>query len=349
MRYAIIGAGAIGAYVGASLCRSGAEVTLVARGSHGSAMRDQGVLVRSARGDFHVCPRVTDRIEDVGTVDVVILAVKAHQIAPIAASLRTLFDDQTTVVTMQNGIPWWYFHGHGGALDGHPVLSADPDGAIAASIEPERIVGSVIYSSTEIVAPGVILHVEGTRYSLGEPNRTQSLRVQRIADGFVAGGLKAPVETDIRRDIWIKILGNASFNPISALTRATLQEMTDDAHVEPLVREMMGESLAIATALGVEIGITIDKRIDGARRVGHHKTSMLQDLEAQKTFELDALVGAVVELGELTGVPTPATRHVYALAKLLERSLFRPQEARPGAHINVVPPVPAPPQLAATG
>jgi 2-dehydropantoate 2-reductase len=318
--FAVVGAGAIGAFVGAALARGGSDVTLVARGAQLAALRECGVAVRSDRGDFHAHPAATDDLRSIGPVDVVVLAVKAHQIAPILDDLPTLFHDGTAVVTMQNGIPWWYFAHHGGPFDGRRLKTLDPDGRIAATIAPERIVGSVIYAATEIESPGVVRHVEGTRFTLGEPGRGVSARTRRIAEAFVAGGLKAPIEDDVRVEIWVKVLGNASFNPISALTRATLVEMTNDALVEPLVREMMTECAAVAAALGIALPISLDKRIDGARRVGSHKTSMLQDLEAKRKLELDALVGSVVELGELIGIATPATRHVYALAKLLERS-----------------------------
>jgi 2-dehydropantoate 2-reductase len=322
MKFAVVGAGAIGAYVGASLARGGSEVTLIARGPHLAAMRERGVTVKSERGDFTAHPAATDSIASVGAVDVVILAVKAHQIAPIIGELRSLYHDETAVVAMQNGIPWWYFFESGGPHDGAIVRSVDPDGAISAGIEHQRIVGCVIYCSTEIESPGVIRHLEGTRYSLGDPARGISERTKRIAQAFVAGGLKAPVEPDLRPEIWLKVLGNASFNPISALTRATLVEMCDDPGVEPVVAAMMREASAVAQALGVTIPVSIEKRIDGARRVGAHKTSMLQDLELRKPLELDALTGAVVEIGALTGVPTPVTAQVYAFTKLLERSVL---------------------------
>jgi 2-dehydropantoate 2-reductase len=322
MSFAVVGAGAIGAYVGASLARGGAKVTLHARGPHLKAMQENGVRVESPRGDFTAHPAATGDLRSIGPVDVVIIALKAHQIAPMVDDLRTLYHENTAVVAMQNGIPWWYFFNHGGPHEAYVVRSVDPDGVLSAGIEPERVVGCVIYSSTEIAAPGVIKHIEGTRYSLGDPARGVSERTQRIADALVAGGLKAPVEPDIRTDIWLKLLGNAAFNPISALTRATLVEMTNDPLVEPLVAEMMREAVAVAAALGVEMPISIEKRIDGARRVGAHKTSMLQDLEMRKPLELDAVTAAVVELGQLTGTPTPATQHVYALTKLLEKSVL---------------------------
>ncbi len=323
MKIAVVGAGAIGAYAGATLSRSGCDVTLFARGPQLEALQTAGVRVRSARGDFTAHPQATGNLRTVGTVDVVILAVKAHQILPLLDELPALFSDETAVISMQNGIPWWYFARNGGPFDGHRLRSLDPDGRIGATIETRRIVGCVIYAATELESPGVIRHIEGTRFSLGDPVRGVSPRTQAIADAFVAAGLKAPVEPDIRVEIWVKLLGNASFNPISALTRATLVQMCDDPLVEPLIEEMMRESVAVAGALGVSLPISIEKRIDGARRVGSHKTSMLQDLEHGRRLELDALVGSVVEVGELTRVPTPATSHVYALAKLLDRSVAR--------------------------
>jgi 2-dehydropantoate 2-reductase len=276
--------------------------------------------VHSPRGDFHARPKAVADILRIGPVDVVVLALKAHQLGAVAGSLASLYGAGTTVVAMQNGIPWWYFQCHGGPYDGLVLQSVDPGGTLAAAIPAERVLGCVIYCSSEIEAPGVIRHLEGSRYSLGEPDRTISERARVIAQAFVESGLKAPVERDIRRDIWLKLLGNAAFNPISALTGATLAEMCDDPLVEPVVREMMEETVAVAHRLGITFDVTIDKRIDGARRVGAHKTSMLQDLEAGKPLELEALTGAVVELGRVVGVDTPAARHVYALTKLLEKT-----------------------------
>jgi 2-dehydropantoate 2-reductase len=235
--------------------------------------------------------------------------------------LPALFHPGTMVVGMQNGLPWWYFARHGGPYDGMVLDSVDPGGRISAAIDPQRVIGCVVYAAAEIEAPGIIRHVEGTRFTLGEPDRSLSERSRELAAAFIAGGLKAPVEREIRSEIWLKLLGNASFNPLSALTRATLVELADDPFVEPLVREIMLECAAVANALGVTFEITIERRIDGARRVGAHKTSMLQDLEARKPFETEALVGCVVELGAKLGIAVPATRHVYALVKLLERSI----------------------------
>ncbi|GAC1430574.1 MAG: 2-dehydropantoate 2-reductase [Vulcanimicrobiaceae bacterium] len=320
MRFAVIGAGAIGAYVGASLAKAGADVTLVARGAHLRAMQEQGVRVLSERGEFHVHPAATDRCETIGTVDCVIVALKAHQIVGMLDAMAPLFGPQTQVIAMQNGIPWWYFQNHGGELEGLVLESVDAGGVLARTFDPNRVIGCAVYSSTEIVGPGVIKHVEGTRYSLGHPSGEVTPAIEAISQAFVAGGLKAPVETDLRRDVWTKLLGNVCLNPISALTRATLVDMATHRLVEPLLREMMAESLAIATRLGVVLSVSIDKRVDGARRVGPHKTSTLQDIEAGRGLEIDCIVGAVVELGERLDIPVPATRHVYALTKLLDES-----------------------------
>jgi 2-dehydropantoate 2-reductase len=322
VKLAVVGAGAIGAYVGAALARGGSEVTLIARGPQLRALQERGVRVKSDRGDFTARPAAVERIAQAGPVDAVILALKAHQLGTVLDELPALFHDRTVVVGMQNGLPWWYFQRHGGVYDGMVIESVDPGGRISAAIESRRVIGCVVYAATEVLEPGVIRHVEGTRFSLGEPDRSLSERCRELAAAFVAGGLKAPVEREIRTEIWLKLLGNESFNPLSALTRATLVELTDDALVEPLAREMMEECGAVAHALGVTLGISIERRIDGARRVGAHKTSMLQDLEARKPFETEALVGSVVELAAKLAIPVPATRHVYALVKLLERSIL---------------------------
>ncbi len=320
MRFAIVGAGAIGAYVGASLAKAGGDVTLIARGAHLRAMQEHGVKVLSERGDFHVHPTATDDCASVGVVDCVIIALKAHQIAAMLGPISSMIGPRTQVIAMQNGIPWWYFQHHGGELEGLVLERVDPGGLLARTFDPSRVIGCAVYSSTEIVGPGVIKHVEGTRYSLGHPSGEITPALEAIAQAFIAGGLKAPIETNLRRDVWTKLLGNVCLNPISALTRATLVDMATHPLVEPLLREMMAESLAIANALGVVLEISIDKRVDGARRVGAHKTSTLQDIEAGRALEIDCIVGAVVELGDRLGIPVPATRHVYALTKLLDES-----------------------------
>jgi 2-dehydropantoate 2-reductase len=317
MTIVIVGAGAIGGYIGACLARAGADVTLIARGPHLAAMRERGLRVESPEGDFEVRPRLADRASDVGPVDVVVLGVKAHHLTGIAPTLGPLLGPETAVVSTQNGIPWWYFQRIGGELDGLRLERVDPGGAIAAAIAPERVIGSLAYFSTEITSPGVIRHIEGNRLSLGEPDGTRSERCRRFAEALIAGGLRAPIGTRIRHEIWVKLLGNVAFNPISALTRATLVQMVRHPDVVQLVRDVMRETEAVANRVGVDLPVSIDQRIAGAEKVGDHKTSMLQDLEANRPMEFEAVVGAVVELGERVNVLMPSTRAVYACTKLL--------------------------------
>jgi 2-dehydropantoate 2-reductase len=321
MRYAIVGAGAIGAYVGASLARAGAEVVLIARGAQLRAFRVSGVRVLSDRGDFSASPACTDTCADVAPVDVVILALKAHQIAGMLDQIRHLLRDDTTIISMQNGVPWWYFQRHGGPLEGISLQAVDPGGVIARAFDPERVVGCAVYCSTEMVEPGLVRHIEGTRFTLGQPDGGSSKRLERIARDLTAGGLKAPIVPAIRAEMWTKLLGNMCFNPLSALTRATLAELATDEFSVPVVRSMMEEALAVAKRLGVEVEVSIEKRIDGARRVGDHKTSTLQDIEAGRPLEVDCIIGAVVELGELLGVDVSSTAQVYRLTKLLDRTV----------------------------
>ena len=319
MKIVIAGAGAIGGYLGACVARAGGDVTLFARGPHLEAMRTRGLRVLSPDGDFEVRPAVTGDLASIGPCDAVFLGVKAHALTDLAPRLRPLLGPETIVVSMQNGIPWWYFQRHGGALDGLRLERVDPGGAIAAAIEPERVLGSIAYFSTEIVEPGVIKHIEGNRLSLGEPDGTRSDRARRLAEALIPGGLRCPITTRFRHEIWVKLLGNVAFNPASALTGATLVEMAQHPEVSRLVRDIMAEVEAVAGHLGLELPISIDQRMAGAEKVGAHKTSMLQDLEAGRPLEIEAVVGAVVELGERLGVPMPSTRAVYACAKLLDQ------------------------------
>lgn len=318
MKIVVAGAGAVGGYIGARLARAGGDVTLFARGPHLRAMSERGLSVRSADGDFVVRPQVTGDLAAVGTADVVVLGVKAHSLTQLAPQLPPLFSPDTVVVSTQNGVPWWYFQRAGGALEGLCLDRVDPGGVVAAAIDPARVVGSLAYFATEIAEPGVIQHVEGNRITLGEPDGTRSDRCRSIAEALIAAGFRCPITTRIRQEVWVKLLGNVAFNPISALTGATLIEMIRHREVVGVVRSMMAEAEAVATKLGIELPISIDQRIAGAERVGAHKTSMLQDLEAGRPMELDAVVGAVVELGEQLGVATPATRTVYSCAKLLD-------------------------------
>jgi len=320
MKFLIAGAGSIGAYIGARMARAGLDVTLFARGLHLRAMQEHGVRVRSAEGDFEARPRIAGELADVGLVDVVFLGVKAHSLPQLAPQLHSVLGPETTVVSTQNGVPWWFFQGFRGPAEGIGLERVDPGGVIAATIEARRVVGSIVYFSTEIIEPGVVLHTEGNRISLGEPDGTRSPRSRAIADALIASGLRCPVTTHIRNEIWVKILGNVAFNPISALTRATLAQMVRDPDVAALVRNIMEEAAAVAARLGLDLPVSIEQRIAGAEKIGEHKTSMLQDLEAGRPLELEAVVGAVVELGERLGLPMPHTRTVYACAKLLERA-----------------------------
>lgn len=320
MRFAVVGAGAIGGLVGAMLARSGEDVTLIARGPHLQAIKERGVLVRGAIGDFEVRTSATDNIESVGEVDVVLLTLKAHSLPAIAPRLASLIGRDTSVVSAQNGIPWWYFYSHGGEWEGTQLESVDPGGVISRSVDPARVIGCIVYPSAIIVEPGVIEHIEGTRFSLGEPDGSKSERCRRIAESFIRAGLRAPIRTDIRHELWVKLMGSVAFNPISALTRATLGEIVRFSDTRALATAIMTEAEAVAKKLGIELGVSIEQRLEGAAKVGDHKTSMLQDIEAGRPLELEAIVGAVVELGEKIGIPMLHTRAVYACAKLLDQT-----------------------------
>jgi 2-dehydropantoate 2-reductase len=265
--------------------------------------------------------RVFDKMSEAGVHDTVLLTVKAHQVAAVAGDLHHLCGASTSIVTMQNGIPWWYFQRHGGRYDGTPVVAADPDGSIARAVDPARIIGTVVYPAAVLEAPGVVRVVEGRRFALGELDGSTTPRIEAIAARFVAAGFKAPVTDNLRAEIWLKLIGNLAFNPISALTRATLQDLCRYPLTRELCVRMMTEGESVATKLGVTMRVGIEKRIAGAEKVGAHKTSMLQDVEQGKPLEIEALVGAVVELGRLTGTPTPHIDAVYACTRLLAQTI----------------------------
>jgi 2-dehydropantoate 2-reductase len=258
---------------------------------------------------------------DAGPQDVVLLAVKAHQVIDLLPAMRGLFGPHTMVVTLINGVPWWYFHKLAGPWEGRVLESVDPGGRIAAQIEPERIIGSVVYPASELVEPGVVKVIEGNRFTLGELDGTRSERIDALSKAMIAAGFKAPVSKDIRGEIWVKLWGNLSFNPISALTHATLESICRFPPTRALAAAMMTEAQAVGEALGVEFKVSLDKRIAGAEAVGAHKTSMLQDIEHGRAIELQALVGSVLELGRITGQPTPTIEAVHALAGLLTATL----------------------------
>jgi 2-dehydropantoate 2-reductase len=333
MRIAVLGAGAIGAYVGAALARGGADVHLIARGDNLDAIRRGGVRVRSPRGDFEARPPATDDTREVGPVDFVFLGLKAHSYASCGSLLEPLLHEDTAVVPAQNGIPWWYFHRLEGPYEGRRIEAVDPGGAVSRAIPPERAIGCVAFPGTALAEPGVVQHYEGTRFSIGEPDGSISERCSRFSEAMIAGGLKCPVEERLRDDIWVKLMGNVAFNPLSILTRATLAAMCGHEPTRALVARIMGESLEIARAVGADPSISIERRMEGAEGVGEHKPSTLQDLEAGKPLELAALVDAVVELADLTGVKAPSLRAVAAASGLLAETLdLKPAEtAAPSA------------------
>lgn len=327
MRFCIVGAGAIGGFVGAKLALAGEDVTFIARWKNLDAIRTRGMTVKMRDGTVLEAKSVkaTESFAAVGHVDCVILALKSHQVESVVNQLGPLFGPKTTVITMQNGIPFWYFHNHGGNLAGSTVKAVDPRGVCKDGIPAERIIGCVVYPATELVAPGVVHHIEGERFPLGELDGSISNRAKDLSDVFAKAGLKAPVLDNIRNEIWLKLWGNLTFNPISALTHATLQDICQFPPGRELAANMMKEAQAVAEKLGASFRVTLEKRIEGAEKVGRHKTSMLQDVEAGRAVELDALVTVVKELGALTRVATPFTDALLGLSRLQAsvRGLYR--------------------------
>jgi 2-dehydropantoate 2-reductase len=311
--------------MGVKLALSGEDVTLIARGPHLAAIQKQGLRLISEDGSEHVASDLaaTSHIPEAGTHDIVILALKAHQIEAVASQLPALFHPETLVVTVQNGIPWWYFQKHGGEHDGKRLRSLDPAGVLEANIDAGRIIGSIAYPAAEVREPGLIQHVEGNRFPVGELDGSKSERVKNLSAMFVKAGFKPPVLTDIRTQIWLKAWGNLSFNPISALTRATLAGIARFPETRELAASMMREAQEIAGKLGITFRLTIEQRIAGAESVGEHKTSMLQDLETGRPLEIEALVGVFLELGRLTQTPTPSIDAVYACVKLLSATIAK--------------------------
>jgi 2-dehydropantoate 2-reductase len=334
MKIAIVGAGAIGGYVGVKLALAGEDVTFMVRGANLEAIRSRGMKLVMQDGSEHVAANVkaTNDYAEAGPQDIVVLAVKAHQVEDVAKELPKLFGPDTAVVTMQNGIPFWYFHKHGGELEGSRVRTVDPHGKLAEMIPPDRVIGCVVYPAAELIAPGVVKHIEGDRFPVGELDGSSSERVNRISQCFVDAGFKAPVLDNIRSEIWLKLWGNLTFNPISSLTHSTLVDICQYAPSREVAANMMREAQEVAHKLGIEFRVTLEKRIAGAEKVGKHKTSMLQDIESGRAPEVDALVGSVAELGDLTGTPTPHIDTVYALVKLLARTM---QEERGHVRLRV--------------
>ena len=334
MRYAIVGAGAIGGYLGAKLALAGEDVTFIARNKNLAAINARGFrLVLPDGSEQHAASvRAVQDMAEAGPQDAVLLTTKAHQVRDLLPGMRALFGPDTMVVTMINGLPWWYFHKLGGPYDGRSLASVDPDGALAAGIEAERIIGSVVYPAAELLEPGVVKVIEGNRFTLGEPGGERTPRVEALARSMMAAGFKAPVSRDIRAELWVKLWGNLSFNPISALTHATLEDICRFPPTRELAARMMTEAQAVGEKLGVAFKVSLEQRIAGAEGVGAHKTSMLQDVEQGRALELQALVGSVVELARITDTPTPTIDAIYAATALLAKTL-----AGKGARLELRP------------
>jgi len=322
MKICVVGAGAIGGLLAAKLQQVGEQVSVIARGPHLEAIKANGLKLIEEDGS-EVVARVaaTDKIAEAGPQDLVILGLKAHQVAAIVNDLKHLYTPDTMVLTAQNGIPWWYFFKHGGPYEGRQLDSVDPGGTVAANLPIERVLASVVYPAAEIIEPGVIKHIEGNRFSLSEIDNTETPRIKLVSETLKKAGFKAPVVSDVRAELWTKLWGNLSFNPVSALTHATLEDLCRYPLTRALVADMMREAQAVGEALGIRFRIPIEKRIAGGEAVGPHKTSMLQDIEAGRAVEADALIGSVIELGRIVNVPTPHLDTAYALVKLLSKTL----------------------------
>ncbi|MFU0507912.1 2-dehydropantoate 2-reductase [Pseudaminobacter sp. NGMCC 1.201702] len=333
MRICVVGAGAIGGLLAAELAASGEDVTVIARSAHLKAIKENGLRLQRHDGNEVVTQvAATDEITKIGPQDLVILGVKAHQVGDIVGDLPSTFDDDTIVMTAQNGIPWWYFDKVGGPFEGQSLESVDPGEKIRNSLPIDRVIGSVVYPAAAIIGPGHIKHIEGNRFAIGELDGCESARIKTVSETLRKASFKAPILTDIRSEIWTKLWGNLTFNPISALTHATLEEICQYPHTRQLATNMMLEAQAIAEKLGIRFKVSLERRIAGAEAVGAHKTSMLQDVEAGRFLEIDALVGSVVELGRLSGTPSPHIDAIYACVKLLQKTLHNS-----AGHLHVEP------------
>jgi 2-dehydropantoate 2-reductase len=317
VRIAILGAGATGGFLGARLAKAGAEVVLIARGPHLRAMRESGLRLIEQDEETAVPVEATDDLAAIRGSEFVFVTLKAHSVPAMAAGLAANLGHDAAVVSAQNGIPWWYFQRHGGELEGIHLETVDPGGMIARTIDPNRVIGCIAYPATSVVGPGVVRHVEGERFSLGELDGSQTARIAALSGVLTGAGLKAPVQSRIRQELWVKLMGNAVFNPLSALTRAGLGEMAESPVLAPVVRAAMEEADAVAARIGIAIPVSIERRIRGAARVGAHKTSMLQDLESGRPLEIDAITGSVVELAGRLGVPVPHLETIYASVRVL--------------------------------
>jgi 2-dehydropantoate 2-reductase len=323
MKYTIVGAGAIGGYLGAKLALAGEDVTFIARNRNLAAINARGMTLHLPDGSTqqtkHV--RAVQDPTEAGPQDVVLLTTKAHQLLDLVPGIRSLFGPETMVVSMVNGIPWWYFQRLGGAYDAHQLSSVDPDGVLGAGIEVNRIIGGIVYPAAELLEPGVVKVIEGNRFTLGELDNQRTPRIEALSKSMMAAGFKAPVSRDIRSEIWVKLWGNLTFNPVSALSHATLEDICAYPLTRELAQRMMEEAQRVGEKLGVAFKVSVDQRIAGAQAVGAHKTSMLQDVEQGRALELEALLGSVVELARITDSPTPTIDAIYAVTSLLSHTL----------------------------
>ena len=323
MKYTIVGAGAIGGYLGAKLALAGEDVTFIARNRNHAAINARGMTLHLPDGSTQQAKnvRAVQDPTEAGPQDVVLLTTKAHQLLDLVPGMQALFGPETMVVTMVNGIPWWYFQKLGGAYDARQLRSVDPDGALGAGIEVNRIIGGIVYPAAELLEPGVVKVIEGNRFTLGELDNQRSPRIEALSKSMMAAGFKAPVSRDIRSEIWVKLWGNLTFNPVSALSHATLEDICGYPLTRELAQRMMEEAQRVGEKLGVTFKVSVDQRIAGAQAVGAHKTSMLQDVEQGRALELEALLGSVVELARITDTPTPTIDAIYAVTSLLSHTL----------------------------
>jgi len=323
MNIAVIGAGAIGGHIAAKLAAAGESVSVVARGEHLKAIRARGLVLKEGGAEIVARVQATDRIADLRRPDLVVLGVKAHQLAPIAADVASILGPETIALTTQNGIPWWYFFKHGGPYEGHRLESVDPGGAIARHLPVDAVIAAISYQAAEIESPGVIRHVEGNRLPLAEIDGAKTTRVASLAELFSRAGFKSPVLGDVRTEIWMKLWGNLTFNPLSALTRANLDDICRFPPTRALAAAMMREAQSVGEAFGIRFRLAIEKRIAGAESIGPHKTSMLQDIEHGRAIEIEALLGSVIELARLARIETPHLDAVYAATRLLGETVVR--------------------------
>ena len=323
LRIAIVGAGAIGGYLGVKLALAGHDITFIARGANLQAIAQHGMKLLTDDGELHARDVKACDIASASTYDYVLVTLKSHQVAAVAADIAALCHDTSCIVTMQNGLPWWYFHQLPGEYNGRQLKTLDPQGQLWSLLKPERIIGAAVYPAAELIAPGVVRLIEGNRFTLGEPSGEKTERVTQLAQAMIGAGFKTPVSNDIRSELWVKLWGNLSFNPVSALTHATLEDIAGFGPSRELVTQMMQEAQAVAERTGIQFKISIEKRIAGAQAVGAHKTSMLQDIEQGKALELDALLGSVIELGQIVGLPVPTLQTVHQLCLLLQQSVLR--------------------------